>query len=101
MSKQITVIARLKAKPEKTEELKELALSLLEPTRAESGCINYDLHRDLEDPTVFYFYENWSCQADLDAHFKTPHIARALQIAPEIFAEPMQLTRLEMLGKKA
>ena len=101
MGKQITVIARLRAKPETAEQLKELAMSLVNPTRAEAGCLNYDLHRDLEDPNTFYFYENWRSQADLDAHFTTPHIARALAAAPEILAEPMELLRLEMLSEKA
>jgi quinol monooxygenase YgiN len=98
MSKQITVIARLKAKPGAEERLEELLKSLIEPTRAEAGCINYDLHRDLEDSSTFYFYENWRSREDLDAHFQTPHLERALGIAPEVLAEPLDLKRLEKLG---
>jgi quinol monooxygenase YgiN len=97
MGKQITVIARLKAKPGLESRLEELAKALIEPTRAEAGCINYVLHRDLEDPAVYYFYENWRSQEDLNLHFQTPHLKRALEIAPEILAEPLKLTRLEML----
>ncbi|HEX8397490.1 MAG TPA: putative quinol monooxygenase [Pyrinomonadaceae bacterium] len=98
MGKQITVIARLKSKPGFESRLEELAKGLIEPTRAEQGCINYVLHRDLEDPAVYYFYENWRSQEDLDLHFQTPHLKRALELAPEILAEPLKLTRLEMLG---
>ena len=97
MSKQITVIARLKAKPGAERRLEELVKSLIEPTRAVSGCLVYDLHRDLEDPAVYYFYENWRSEADLDRHFKTPHLTRAMEIAPEILAEPLELIRLEKL----
>lgn len=98
MSKQITLIARLKAKPGFESRLEEAAKSLIEPTRAEEGCIDYVLHRDLEDPTVYYFYENWRSQEDLDRHFQTPHIRRVMEIVPEILAEPLALTRLEMLA---
>lgn len=98
MGKQITVIARLKAKPGLESRLEELAKGLIEPTRAEAGCINYVLQRDLEDPAVYYFYENWRSQEDLDLHFQTPHIRRVMEIAPEILAEPLKLTKLEMLG---
>lgn len=98
MGKQITVIARLKAKPGFESRLEELAKGLIEPTRAEAGCVNYVLHRDLEDPAVYYFYENWRSQEDLNLHFQTPHIKRVLEIAPEILAEPLKLTRLEMLS---
>ena len=98
MGKQITVIARLKAKPGFESRLEELAKGLIEPTRAEAGCVNYVLHRDLEDPAVYYFYEIWRSQEDLNLHFQTLHLKRALEIAPEILAEPLKLTRLEMLG---
>lgn len=97
MDKQITLIARLKAKPGFENKLEEMAKSLIEPTRAEAGCINYILHRDLEDATVYYFYETWRSQEDLDLHFQTPHLKRAFELAPEILAEPLQLTRLEKL----
>jgi quinol monooxygenase YgiN len=98
MSKQITIIARLKAKPGFESRLEEAAKNLIEPTRAEEGCIDYVLHRDLEDTTVYYFYENWRSQEDLDRHFQSPHIRRVMEIAPEILAEPLRLTRLEMLA---
>ena len=97
MSKQITTIARLKAKPGAEARLEELLKSLIEPTRAESGCIDYTMHRDLEEPGAYYFYDNWRSQEDLDAHFETPHIKRVLEIAPEVLAEPLKLIRLEII----
>ena len=101
MSKQITVIARLKAKPGAEKRLEDLLKSLVEPTRREPGCINYDLHRDLEETGVFYFYENWRSDKDLERHFQTPHLASLQEIAPEVLAEPVELRKLEMLGEKA
>ena len=98
MSKQITTIARLKAKQGAEARLEELLKSLIEPTRAESGCIDYTMHRDLEEPGAYYFYDNWRSQEDLDAHFETPHIKRVLEIAPDVLAEPLKLIRLEKLG---
>ena len=98
MSKQITTIARLKAKPGAEARLEELLKSLIEPTRAESGCIDYTMHRDLEEPGAYYFYDNLRSQEDLDAHFETPHIKRVLEIAPDVLAEPLKLIRLEKLG---
>ncbi|MDQ4120574.1 MAG: antibiotic biosynthesis monooxygenase [Acidobacteriota bacterium] len=98
MSKQIAVIARLKAKPGLQGRLEEATKSLIEPTQKEEGCISYVLHRDLEDPTVYYFYEIWRSQEDLDRHFQTPHVRRVMEIAPEIFAEPLGLTRLEIVA---
>jgi quinol monooxygenase YgiN len=98
MSKQITTIARLKAKPGAEARLEEVLKSLIEPTRAESGCIDYTMHRDLEEPGTYYFYDNWRSQEDLDAHFAMPHMQRVIEIASDVLAEPLKLTRLEKLG---
>ena len=92
-----STIAWLKAKPGAEARLEELLKSLIEPTRAESGCIDYTMHRDLEEPGAYYFYDNWRSQEDLDAHFETPHIKRGLEIAPDVLAEPLKLIRLEII----
>ncbi len=44
-SGQVTVIARAKTRPGMEEKLTELAAALVEPTRGEERCINYDLRR--------------------------------------------------------
>ena len=98
MSKQITTIARLKATPGAEGRLEEVLKSLIEPTRAESGCIDYTMHRDVEEPGAYYFYDNWHSQEDLDAHFKMPHMQRIIEMAPELLAEPLKIIRLEKLG---
>jgi quinol monooxygenase YgiN len=98
MSKQITTIARLKAKPGAESQLEDVLKSLIEPTRAESGCIDYTMHRDVEEPGVYYFYDNWRSQEDLDAHFEMPHMKRIIEMAPELLAEPLKIIRLEKLG---
>ena len=97
MSKQITTIARLKAKPGAEARLEEALKSLIEPTRAEGGCIDYTMHRDLEEPGAYYFYDNWRSQEDLDAHFQMPHMMRIIEIAPDVLAEPLKLIRLETI----
>ena len=72
--KPLTVIAKLKAKKGCEEQLGQVLRSLIEPTRAEKGCINYDLHRSHEDPGLFIFYENWESRPLWEAHMKSPHL---------------------------
>ncbi len=71
----LTVIARLKAKDGCEEELGSMLRGLLAPTRAEKGCLNYDLHRSHDDPGLFIFYENWESRSLWDDHMKSPHLA--------------------------
>ena len=45
MSDQVTVVARIRAKPGKEERVQRELLKLLAPTRAEKGCVNYEVTR--------------------------------------------------------
>ncbi len=93
----ITVLARLKAKLGKEEQLKEALVSLLEPTRRETGCINYDLHLGSEDKAIFMFYENWSSTKDWEAHLESDHLKAFVSRADELLAEPLDITVWKMV----
>jgi len=83
-AKIVTVIATFQAKPGKEADLKNALVALVEPTRQEAGCINYDLHQLPENPAKFLFHENWTSQAHLDAHLQSAHIKVLLPKVPEL-----------------
>jgi quinol monooxygenase YgiN len=85
--KHLTVIATIKAKPGRSDELKRELLQLIAPTRQEDGCINYDLHQDSEDPSTFVFYENWTSLAALEKHLQSPHILSYLEKEEQLLAD--------------
>lgn len=89
---QVTVIVRLKSKPGKEARVKQELHNLLAPTRAENGCLNYDMHQSPTDPSLFLFHENWTSEDDLKRHFESPHIKRWIQLAEVLLAEPLELT---------
>jgi quinol monooxygenase YgiN len=62
------------AKPGRADELRDLLLSFVAPTRAESGSLEYHLHEDASQPGTFVFYEVWRSKADLDRHLALPHL---------------------------
>jgi quinol monooxygenase YgiN len=74
-NQQVTIVARVLAKEEKRELVKSELLKLIEPTRAEEGCINYDLHQDDKNPNLFVFHENWASRALLEKHMGSAHLA--------------------------
>ena len=80
----LTVVAEMKALPGKTEELKKVLTGLLEPTRKEDGCINYDMHQSPENPETFLFHENWTDKEKLDRHLETPHLKDFFSRIPEL-----------------
>ncbi|MEV1005766.1 putative quinol monooxygenase [Streptomyces sp. NPDC049881] len=74
MSQPFTLVGSARPKPERAEELKQLLLSFVEPTRKEAGCLEYHFHEDSEEPGLFWFYEAWRSKADLEAHLALPHM---------------------------
>jgi len=89
----LRVIARIKARPEKIEELRALLSGLVEPTRAEPGCLRYELLHNLTDPSYFTFVEEWRDDSALESHFNTGHVKGALARFQELAAEPLDLRR--------
>lgn len=71
----LTIVAHINAKPERIELVKSELHNLIEATRAEEGCIDYDLHQDNENPAHFMFYENWESRELWLAHMENQHIA--------------------------
>ena len=78
MSK-LTIIANIHAHAGKIALVKAELEKLIPITRAEAGCLQYDLHQDNEDPAHFLFYENWESRALWQAHMSAPHLAAYLQ----------------------
>jgi quinol monooxygenase YgiN len=92
MNGKVTVIATIRARPGSEREVREILLRLCGPTRAEKGCLNYDLHQAPDDPTRFLFHENWASKASLDAHANSPHLQAWRKRADELLVEPPQIT---------
>ncbi|MBZ0098309.1 MAG: antibiotic biosynthesis monooxygenase [Taibaiella sp.] len=71
----LTILAQITAAPGKENLVKAELEKLVDITRAEEGCLQYDLHQDNEDPSFFVFYENWESRALWQTHMNAPHLA--------------------------
>jgi quinol monooxygenase YgiN len=89
-TKPVTLTVTFQARPGKEAELRKTLLGLLAPTRAEAGCINYDLHIAPDDPKKFLFYENWASKSHHEAHDKTPHVQNLRSRINEISLPPVK-----------
>ncbi|WP_394246418.1 putative quinol monooxygenase [Vibrio profundi] len=72
---QLTIVANIIAKPNHIELVKSELIKLIDITRQEQGCVNYDLHQDNENPAHFMFYENWTSRELWQAHMANQHLA--------------------------
>jgi quinol monooxygenase YgiN len=97
-AKSLTVVAQIKAKPGKESRVRQELLSLVAPSRKDDGCLNYDLHQALDNPTLFLFHENWTSKAHLDRHLQKPDLLAVLARLGQLVAEPPQITLWEKIG---
>lgn len=94
-SMKITVVGQAKAKAEKEQIVKQELLNVMELTRSEPGCINYDIHQATEDKTVFMTHENWETRSALEAHLEKPYVKALLGRSEELFVGPVEITLWE------
>ena len=93
----LTIVANIKANPDKIDLVKSELLKLIDITRAEEGCINYDLHQDNENPAHFLFYENWESREVWQTHMGAPHLA-AYMAATDGAVEEFTLNEMSIIG---
>lgn len=82
---------------EKEQQLRAELKSLLEPTRAEPGCIRIHLYEALREPLVFYIHSEWVDEAAFDAHRNLPHMTRFLGLAGGLVAHPVKGIRTKQI----
>ncbi len=70
---EIRVVATIVAKPEFKAQVTEALLEVIEPSRQEVSCLQYELHRDLDKEGTFVFYERWKSEEALNQHNNTSH----------------------------
>jgi quinol monooxygenase YgiN len=93
----LTIVARFRAQPGREALVEAELLKLVEPTREEAGCLQYDLHRDNDAPGHFLFFENWENRDLWQAHMGSAHIA-AFKAATEGAVDEFVLFEMERIA---
>ncbi|MYM75824.1 antibiotic biosynthesis monooxygenase [Duganella sp. FT134W] len=71
--KDLIVVATITAKEGNEVLVREALERVVPPSRAEAGCLRYDLNIDIGNHASFVMLEAWRDQDALDAHEATPH----------------------------
>jgi quinol monooxygenase YgiN len=97
----LVLIVEFRAAAGRTDDLRTALLALVAPTRAEAGCLQYDLHEDPSDPDVLAFYEIWADGDAHAAHDRTEHVRAISAAIPGLTAEPPRFRRLRRVEPDA
>jgi len=96
MNQKLPMVVKFKVKKEHIETVKHALFNILEPTRNEDGCLLYELHQDLNDPSIFMFYEVWQTVDHWKAHDKQPHI-ETFRKAIDGLVESIEVNQLKII----
>ena len=96
--KPLHLVVRMRALPGRGAELGEVLAALVEPTRAEDGCLAYDLLDVEGEEGSFVFVEAWRDPAALEAHGASAHIQAARARYPELLDGSPEVTRAHPHG---
>ena len=81
----------LEAKPEKEAELEAALQAVVKPSRSESTCIEYRLHKSIDNSAEFMLFENWESQEKHAEQFSKPYIQDLGAKLEPLLAKPFQL----------
>jgi len=98
--KPFSMIVHFKVKRDQVEAVLAVAKKAVPASRAEKGCIAYDVQQNLEDPTEFFVLETWHDTKALQFHSGTNHFAEFIKVLHEAVEEPphMGITKAVAAG---
>jgi quinol monooxygenase YgiN len=94
----VGVIAKVTSLPDTVDELKDLLLGLIEPTRRETGCLSYQLLQDETNATEFVFIEEWASHTAESAHMASSHVQDTVSKAHSMLAKAPEISKYVILG---
>ncbi|MFT2089939.1 putative quinol monooxygenase [Paraglaciecola sp. 2405UD69-4] len=92
------VFATITPKEQFFDIAKNAILSILEPTRQEAGCVQFDVHSNKEQ-TQLFLYEQWKSEQDLQLHYQQNYTQRVFEAYEKWLAKPVDITTFNLLEK--
>ncbi|UAB73935.1 antibiotic biosynthesis monooxygenase [Vibrio sp. SCSIO 43132] len=90
----IHLLACFTAKSGQEEQLKSMLREMIEPTRAELGCVRYELFEDNGQEGHFIFNESFIDQKAFEEHQATPHFLNLIENVGDLLAEEIKIITL-------
>ena len=94
-SMEIVVLARAKAKPGKEADLERALRNVAEPTRAQHGCLQFELYRSMQDPATITAIERWASEEDHMRHMQGDHVKTLIARFDGILAAPPEIVSMK------
>ena len=91
-----SIIAEVRAKPGKIEDLRAATLPLIALVRSDTKNLVYFFQEDHENPGHFIFFEIFATKEDFDAHNNMPYVKEWFAKLPDLAEGGVKTTRMEV-----
>ena len=92
-----SVVAEVRAKPGKEDELRAATLPLVDLVRSDPKNLVYFLQEDRSSSGHFVFYEIFASEADFEAHNAQPYVKAWFAKLPELALGGVQAMKMRIL----
>ena len=75
----IAIVGQFRIPLENLAAARPLMIAVMEASRAEDGCVEYNYSEDLLEPGLIRVSEVWESREHLAAHFKSAHMQRWIE----------------------
>lgn len=94
----IVITAHWKAKEGREDQLKKHLETMVDQVREhETECLEYVLHQNAEDPTKFFFYEQYSNRNAIEFHKQTNHFKKLMNDTKGLVDDRVEVALYEVL----
>ena len=90
--------AEFEPKPEREHAFRDELLKVVEPSRAEAGCVALHVFESLREPLRYAIHSEWVDEAAFEYHTQLPHTLRFLRAAEELLTQDVRGLRTRQIG---
>ena len=94
----IHIVARHFARPDSVPQVRDILLSLIAPSRAEAGCLKYELLQNIDDATDFTFVETFVDRAAVTLHASSSYVSGLAARLEGLTAKPSEVSLYEAVA---
>lgn len=94
----VALLVSLSARDTGEIRLRDELAVLATMSRADAGCLRYDVLEELEEPGRFVLFEEWLDEDSLIDHNTRRHVTQFVETSASLLAAPMRIQRLRRAG---
>jgi quinol monooxygenase YgiN len=88
----LIVLAKITSKDGMKDKIINETKTLIEATRAEKGCIEYNLYNPVDSENILLFVEKWEGKEFLESHIKQDHFLKFGSAIGDYLAKDLEIS---------